>query len=191
MSLQTKSPLPSFEANASWLADKKASVNFGSRFVASSVHKQILKASVSIVLLVGVVALVGSFYNISDIVDDFRALSLPALGAIFVALFANAFAAAFRFKVIANEIKHPVTFHRAVAAVSAGSLGGALFFQIAGQLMARGVVAGKAGMPFAAVVVITAYERCTAAIVSALFALGAPSLFLAMSISINPREGPN
>jgi len=34
--------------------------------------------------------------------------------------------------------------------------------------MARGVIASRKGIPFAAVVAITAYERITAAIVSAL-----------------------
>ena len=112
------------------------------------------------------------FYGVSEVLDDVRALSVAALSAIFIALLANAFAAVLRFKIIATEIEYPITFRRAVAAVSAGSLAGALFFQIAGQLMARGVIAGREGMPFAAVVAITAYERITAAIVSALFALG-------------------
>ena len=118
------------------------------------------------------VVLVGYYYGLSEIYDDFRALSIWSLGAVFVALLANAFSAVFRFKVIANEIKHPIGFRSAMAAVAAGSIAGALFFQITGQLMARGVIAGRGGMPFAAVVVITAYERITAAILSALFALG-------------------
>ena len=52
-----------------------------------------------------------------------------------------------------------------------------IFFQIAGQLLARGVIAGRGGIPFSAVVVITAYERFIAAIVSALLAL-AGALFI-------------
>jgi len=66
-------------------------------------RKQLLKATISIVLLLGVVGLAGS---------------------------------------------------RAVAAVSVRSLAGALFFQIAGQLMARGVIAGREGIWFSAIVVI-------------------------------------
>ena len=75
-----------------------------------------------------------------------------------------------------------------MAAVSAGSLAGALFFQIAGQLMARGVIAGRGGMPFAAVVVITAYERFTAAIVSALFALGG-AFFIFGNVYLDQSSG--
>ena len=133
---------------------------------------RIFKPLVSIALLLGVLLLVGYYYGTSEILADLHALSLGATCAFFLALFANAFAAVLRFKIIAGEIEHPIGFRRATAAVSAGTLGGAIFFQIAGQLMGRGFVASRAGIPFAAVVVITAYERFTAAILSALLALG-------------------
>ena len=149
---------------------------------------QIFKAVVSIALLVGVVSLVGSYYGLSEIFDDFRALSIGTIGAIIIALLANAFAAVLRFKVIASEIKHPIGFRPAMAAVAAGSLAGAVFFQIAGQLMARGVIAARGGMPFAAVVVITAYERITAAIVSALFALGG-AFFIFGNVYLDQSSG--
>jgi len=55
--------------------------------------------------------------------------------------------------------------------VGAGTLAGAAFFQLAGQLMARGVIARQGGMPFAAVVVVTGYERIVAAIMSGLLAI--------------------
>jgi hypothetical protein len=147
-----------------------------------------LKASISIVLLIGVVLFVAFYYDTSEIFDDFRALSPSSLAAVFAALLANALAAVLRFKVIADEIEHPITFRRSMAAVSAGSLAGALFFQIAGQLMARGVVAGRGGIPFAAVVVITAYERFTAAIVSALLALGG-AFFIFGSVYLDQSAG--
>ena len=132
---------------------------------------QVVKVAVSIALLAGIVSLVGYFYGLSEIFSDFRALSIGSLAAIFVALLANAFAAVFRFKVIAGEIRHPIGFHRRWRSCRR-KLAGAMFLQIAGQLMARGAIAGRGGIPFATVVVITAYERITAAIVSALFALG-------------------
>ena len=58
-----------------------------------------------------------------------------------------------------------------MAVVGAGTLAGAAFFQLAGQLMARGVIARQGGMPFAAVVVVTGYERIVAAIMSGLLAI--------------------
>ena len=71
---------------------------------------------------------------------------------------------------IATEIEYPITFRRAVAAVSAAT-SPVRFFSNCRTTDGAGVIAGREGMPFAAVVVITAYERVTAAIVSALFAL--------------------
>ena len=70
---------------------------------------QFIKVAISIVLLVGVVALVGMFYGISEVVDDVRALSVAALSAVLIALLANALAAVLRFKIIATEIEYPIT----------------------------------------------------------------------------------
>jgi len=188
MSLQTQfSPEP-IQANDNWLPKGDLTGASGNRSVRSRVHTQLIKAAVSLALLAGVVILVGYYYGLSEISDDFRAISIVGLGAIFAALLANAFAAVFRFKVIAAEINHPIGFRPAMAAVAAGSLAGAVFFQITGQLMARGVIAGRGGMPFAAVVVITAYERITAAIVSALFALGG-AFFIFGNVYIDKSSG--
>jgi hypothetical protein len=188
MRLQTQFSAQSIEANDNWRSAENLSVTARSRSVASAMHMQVLKAAVSIALLVGVVVLVGFYYDTSEIFDNIRALSIGAVSAILVALLANAFAAVLRFKIIATEIKHPIEFRQAMAAVSAGSLAGALFFQIAGQLMARGVIAGRGGIPFAAVVVITAYERFTAAIVSALLALGG-ALFIFGNVYLDQSSG--
>ena len=130
-----------------------------------------MRAAVSIVLFGTVVALVVRYYGVGDALDGVRKLSPLTVSVIVAALLANALAAALRFEVIAAFTGHPIGFRRAMAAVGAGSLAGAIFFQIAGQLMARGFVASRAGMPFAAVVVVTAYERIVAAIVSGLLAL--------------------
>ena len=171
MSVQSEVSAPLTQRSETWPAKKESSAGSDGRPAAARPRIQFIKVATSTVLLVGVVALVGMFYGVSEVLEDVRTISIASLSAIFIALLANAFAAVLRFKIIATEIEYPITFRRAVAAVSAGSLAGALFFQIAGQLMARGVIAGREGMPFAAVVVITAYERVTAAIVSALFAL--------------------
>jgi hypothetical protein len=188
MSVQSEVSTPLTRRSETWPAEKELTPDSDDRPVAVPLRKQLLKTTTSIVLLIGVVGLVGVLYGISEVVDDIRALSIAALSAIFIALLANALAAVLRFKIIATEIEHPITFRRAVAAVSAGSLAGALFFQIAGQLMARGVIAGREGMPFAAVVVITAYERITAAIISALFALGG-ALFIFGNLYVDRFAG--
>jgi hypothetical protein len=103
--------------------------------------------------------------------DGLHRLSPFTVCMIFAALMANALAAALRFQLIAAFTGHAVGSRRAMAVVGAGTLAGAAFFQLAGQLMARGFVARQAGMPFAAVVVVTGYERIVAAIMSGLLAI--------------------
>ena len=98
------------------------------------------KAAISILLLATVTAVVGYQYGFTSILDHVRLLSAPVIGTIIVGLLANAMLAVLRFKVLAADAGHPIGLRRAMAAVGAGSLAGAMFFQLAGQLMARGVV---------------------------------------------------
>lgn len=130
----------------------------------------LVKLLISIGLLGAVAVALAYNYGISEIQSDLGQLSSSLLCMIFAALLVNALAAAFRFKKIAAEIGYSISFRGALATVSASNLAGALFFQIAGQLIARGVVAGRGGIPFPAVVIITVYERIPAAILSAILA---------------------
>jgi uncharacterized membrane protein YbhN (UPF0104 family) len=148
-----------------------------------------LKAAISVALLLCVFWLVTFHYDTAEILLDVRGLSPSILGVVVLALLANVFAAVLRFQVIAADVNHrPVAFRRAMAVVSAGSLAGAIFFQIAGQLMARGVIAGRGGISFATVVVITAYERFMAAAVSALLAL-AGALYIFGNVYLDQGSG--
>lgn len=130
-----------------------------------------IKAAVSMGLLAIAVALVGYNYGFGGVLNNLQQLSLPIVGVTAAGLLANAVLAAFRFKIIASDTGHSISFRRAMAAVGAGSLAGAVFFQIAGQLMARGVIMKRGGMSFGAVVVVTLYERIVAALVSGLIAI--------------------
>ena len=148
-----------------------------------------LKAAISVALLLCVFWLVTFHYDTAEILLDVRGLSPSILGVVVLALLANVFAAVLRFQVIAADInRRPVALRQAMAVVSAGSLAGALFFQIAGQLMARGVIAGRGGISFATVVVITAYERFMAAAVSALLAL-AGALYIFGNVYLDQGSG--
>lgn len=130
-----------------------------------------VKAAISVLLLVAVIAVVGHTYGFEGIVDNLRRLSVPVICVIIVGLLANAMIAVFRFQVLVSDAGHPIGLRRAMAAVGGGSLAGALFFQIAGQLMARGALMHRGGVPFGAVVVVTLYERVVAALVSGLLAV--------------------
>ncbi|MBX6327003.1 MAG: flippase-like domain-containing protein [Pseudolabrys sp.] len=130
-----------------------------------------IKGAVSALLLVIVIAVV---LRSSDAGDVLRALGgLPPLtiAAVLVLLILNAFAATLRFKFIAADIGHALALRESMAAVSYGGLGGALLFQLVGQLMARGAVMARSGIGFPSVVVMTLYERAVAALASGLLAL--------------------
>jgi uncharacterized membrane protein YbhN (UPF0104 family) len=129
------------------------------------------KLLISIALLVAAITLVALNFDTSGLLAGIGQLSILTLCGVLVALLANALTAALRLKIIARYIGHPLNFRQAMAAVSVGSLGGAAFFQIAGQLVARGVVMGRSGVPFASVAVMTVYERIVAAAISGLLAL--------------------
>lgn len=131
-----------------------------------------IKPLVSIVLLVVGLAWTVHSYGISDVLSGVKKLSPLTIGFVFFGLLVNAFAAALRFKIIANSTGHPVRFRIALAAVGAGSLAGAVFFQIIGQLIARNIVMRRVSMPFAAIVSVTLYERIFAAVLSGLLAIG-------------------
>jgi len=137
-----------------------------------------VKTTVSLLLLATVIVVVGYQFGVAGVVVHLHQLSYQTLAMVVVCLIANAMLAVFRLQVLASDAGHSIGLRRAMAAVSAGSLAGALFFQIAGQLMARGVVMRRSGVPFGAVVVVTLYERIVAAMVSGLIAvLGALHIF--------------
>src|SRR6185437_6620395 len=136
------------------------------------------KAAISILLLIACIAFVAFQYGFGGIARHLQQMSAPVIVLTAAALVANAMMAVIRFKVIAADAGHPIGLRRAMAAVGAGGLGGALFFQVAGQLMARGAIMRRGGVPFGAVVVVTLYERVLAAGISALIALvGALHIF--------------
>jgi len=149
---------------------------------------RLLRAAVSLVVLGASLAFVGHFYGTTNILEHAQSLSASTLILVFLALLLNAFAAALRFQIVARDIGHPVGIRNAMAAVGTGSLAGMVFFQVAGQLIARSAVLRKGNVPFPAVVVITAYERFVAAIVSGLFALGG-ALFIFGKVYLDSDAG--
>jgi hypothetical protein len=146
------------------------------------------KTAISAVLLFAVLGTLVFSVDLAEILNRARLLSAPTLTVVLAALLANCFAAALRLKIISSDIGTPVTFRQAMAAVSGGNLAGAAFFQIAGQLMARGAILAKSGIPFASVAVMTLYERFLAASVSALLAL-AGAYYVFGYVYLDQRSG--
>jgi len=130
-----------------------------------------LKLSISVAMLGAVVGILAFNYDLAEILHDLHLLSPWTVAVIFAALLVNVLVATLRFKTIAADIGHSISFRSATATVSTSTLAGAMFFQIAGQLIARGASMARAGIPFADVVVITVYERIVSAALSGLLAL--------------------
>ncbi|SHN82481.1 lysylphosphatidylglycerol synthase domain-containing protein [Bradyrhizobium erythrophlei] len=147
-----------------------------------------IRVAVSIAALSVALALLSNNYDLSKVGQDFDALTLPVVAIVSVALLSNTLVAVIRFKIIANDMGDAMSWRRAMATVSAGSLAGALFFQLAGQLIARSAIMRRSGVPFANVVVITLYERAVAAALSALLAVGGAYLVFGR-IYIDPDTG--
>ena len=146
------------------------------------------KIVVSVAALTGALALLAFNYDVSRVGQDLGALPSITVAIVSVALLCNALVATLRFKIIAGDMGNPISWRRAMASVSAGSLAGALFFQLAGQLIARSTIMGRGGVPFANVVVITLYERAVAAVLSGLLAI-AGAYFVFGRIYIDQNAG--
>jgi uncharacterized membrane protein YbhN (UPF0104 family) len=94
------------------------------------------------------------------------------------AIITSSLFASLRVRSIASDLGYQMPVRDAVAVLSLGQLGGAIFFQIFGQIAARGSYLAKRNVPFAGTVLITIQERIAAALVSfGLAVIGALYLF--------------
>ena len=143
---------------------------------------------VSTTALVIAIHLVLLNVDASAVLEGISELSVLTLGVVLAALLANSLAAALRLRTVAADLGHQISFRQAIAAVSGGSLAGALFYQIAGQLMARGLIMGRNGVPFTSAAVMTVYELLMSATISGLLAL-AGVYFLFGKVVIDQEAG--
>lgn len=135
-----------------------------------------LKIGVTAILLAVIAYAVVSTIDFAELAARIRQLSVETIAILAALLLLNALAAAFRLKILSTDLGHEITFGRAVAALSSGNLLGSIFFQLPGQLIARGSILARQGVPFAAVATMTIYEKLGAAFVSGLLALGGAAL---------------
>jgi O-Antigen ligase/Lysylphosphatidylglycerol synthase TM region len=138
--------------------------------------------------LAAAIALLSFNYDLSKVVQDLGDLTFPVVAIVSIAMLSNVIFAAARFKIIAGDMGNAISWRGAIATVSASSLAGALFFQLAGQLIARSAIMSRSGVPLANVVVITLYERVVAAVLSGLMAVTG-AYFLFGRVYIDPAAG--
>jgi hypothetical protein len=121
--------------------------------------------------ILAAIAWVASTTDYSRLADTFTELSPAFVAAAAVALVAGALCASLRVWLIARDLGYPLLMRDAVAALSIGQLAGGIFFQIVGQLIARGALLARLGLPVSVTVILTGYERLVAFAVSLALAL--------------------
>jgi hypothetical protein len=128
-------------------------------------------------------------------VSDWAAVSaalheifLPSMALVVLLLFCGVVLSSLRLKLITADLGYTLTFRDAAFTLSVGQLAGTAFLQFAGQLLGRGAVLSRRGIPPAATVVISGYERIAAFSVSMLLAAGG-ALYLFGTLSIDLSSG--
>src|SRR5215469_7250539 len=117
-----------------------------------------------------------------DVISQF---SLSSLAMVTVALLTGVCIGALRLRIVAADLGYRPSLNSCLAAVTLGQIGGNLFFQIAGQLIARSAVLKRHGLPISATVIATLYERFSGLAVSLGLAIwGAAHLFGRLSIDL-------
>lgn len=112
------------------------------------------------------------------IVRTVSQISPAVLALVFGTAVAAALMASARLYITARLFGYRIGFREAIAALGLGQLAGALFFQLAGQLIARSAWLARSHVPLSGTVVVTIYERISALAASLLIALsGAGYLF--------------
>jgi hypothetical protein len=147
-----------------------------------------LRIAVPLAITAAALAAVAARVDIAGIEQAASSLPVMALVTIPTALTVGTMIASLRLQLIARDIERPMRFRDAVIATTTGALGGALFFSIFGQVLARSAVLSKTGITPSAAIVLTGYERITAALISLALAV-AGGLYLFGHIALDPQSG--
>ena len=106
-----------------------------------------LRAIVSLLLLLGAFAFIATRTDWPSIAAVYSNLSWLAIAFSIFAMVAGALLASWRLQMIAGDLGYRLGFLDAVSALSFGQILGTLFFQLAGQLMARSAVLSRRRIP--------------------------------------------
>ncbi len=138
----------------------------------SPMPKMAFRLVLSCALLLGVGIAIVVRQGANAILSSLAAVSPSALMFAGAALLVSALLGAARVKCIADDLGYALGWRDALAALGLGQVGGALFFSVAGQLIARGAYLSARGQPVSATVLMVGYERVLAALVSLALAAG-------------------
>ena len=147
-----------------------------------------IQVAVSVVLFAGVLMMVILQNDLAALPRAALDLSAASISFALGALVLGVLLAAVRVKLVAGDLGYELAWRDAFSALGLGQLGGAVFFQLAGQLIARGAYLSRRGIPVGASVVMVGYERLLAlGISSMLAAIGAWYVF--GRVAVDPDTG--
>jgi hypothetical protein len=150
--------------------------------------RNVARLAVSGVLLLSAIAAVFWMSDWAAVSAAMSELFLPSLLMVLLLLLCGVVLASLRLKLITADLGYSLTFRDAAMTLSVGQLAGTAFLQLAGQLIGRGAVLSRRGVPAAATVVISGYERLAAFSVSLLLASGG-ALYLFGTLGIDLASG--
>ena len=142
--------------------------------------------AVSIALLAVVIVSVLAVSAPAALTTALSQLAPTSIVVVLLCLTAGLLLSSLRLKLITDDLGYSLSMRDAAVTLSVGQLAGNLFFQLAGQMIGRGAVLARKGIPPAASVVISGYERIFALCVSlTLAACGATYLFGKLSFDLH------
>lgn len=147
-----------------------------------------VRIAISLCLLAGAAWAVSRETDWNLVDAAFTRISLGTFALTMAALVAGALLATLRLQWIAHDLGYKLSFRDAMAGFTYGHVMGVLFFQLAGQLLARSTVLLRRQVPPSATIVITGYERLAALLISLLLATIA-AIYLFGAISLDYRQG--
>ncbi|OYY07408.1 MAG: hypothetical protein B7Y70_14820, partial [Rhizobiales bacterium 35-68-8] len=150
--------------------------------------KRIASVAVSVILVLGIVAFVLPSSTPAALATAFSALDIPTLIVAVACLTGGVLLSALRLKYIAADVGFSLSLRDATATLSVGQLAGNLFFQFAGQMIGRTAMLARRGVPAAASVMISGYERIFALFISLMLAVGG-ALYLFGRFTVDLQAG--
>jgi Lysylphosphatidylglycerol synthase TM region/O-Antigen ligase len=146
---------------------------------------RIAMSAVSVALLVSVIVSVLAFSAPDALAAALSKFLLSSVLVIVFCLTVGMLLSALRLKFIAADLGYRLSIRDAAVTLSIGQLAGILFFQLAGQMIGRAAMLAGRGVPPAASVIVSGYERIFALCVSlALATCGAIYLFGRLSFDL-------
>ena len=150
--------------------------------------KKSIPVTLSVLLLFSAGAVVYARSDWMGIHSSLANLSWLTIGFSWMLILGGAMLASLRLKLIAGDLGYRLSFRDAVAALSLGQLAGIVFFQLAGQLLARGMLLSRRRIPVSGTIMVTGYERLAALAVSVALAL-AGAIYLFGGVTVDKAQG--